>query len=141
MDLVQEPAWENDRPTYPHLLITTLHSISGNDDSMLWGELVALIEAMHSRANQPLVKDEETQRLFDEGAQEFPGKSRAFAGEKGFPVLMLSFLHNHYARIFYAQMEGRNLMIRQSRLYSFQTRDDTIVELFVRFLLSSPVFE
>ncbi|PLB49015.1 hypothetical protein P170DRAFT_475343 [Aspergillus steynii IBT 23096] len=135
-----EPAWENNRPVYPHVIITTTHNFSGNDDSMLWGELAPLVEAVYSRANQPLVTDmEEMERLDTKGARDFPGKPRAFGGEKKFPDLMLSFLNNQHGRVFYAHMEERQLMVYQSRLYSFQTRDDATVELFVQFLLSSPL--
>ena len=102
---------------------------------MLWGELAPLVEAVYSRANQPLVTDmEETETLDSEGARDFPGKPRAFEGEKKFSVLMFSFLNNQHGRVFYAHMQQRQLMIYQSRLYSFQTRDDATVELFVRFL-------
>lgn len=138
-DIYLEPAWENGRPVHPHITMTMIHGFEGNDDIILWGELVPLISAMRSRANQPLVTEQqEMEKLFDENREIFPELRRTFSGESAFPVLMLSFLNNQHGRVFYARMQGRRMVIHQSKLYSFHTLSEAPLELFAQFLLSSP---
>ncbi|PLB52082.1 hypothetical protein P170DRAFT_350521, partial [Aspergillus steynii IBT 23096] len=138
-DLILEVLGDDGQPKYPHVTMTMLHNYNGHENSMLYGELAPLISAMRSRANQPLVTDEEEmEKLYDEKRDVFPEKQRVFPMEKRFPVLMLSFLGPQHARIFYACLDGKNLIIRQSKLYSFESKADAPVELFARFLLSTP---
>ncbi|KAK1144142.1 hypothetical protein N8T08_005804 [Aspergillus melleus] len=126
-------------PTHPHVTLMTIHEYEGHEESMLYGELAALISAMRSRSNQPKV--EESEALFDEGTQLFPDLPRALPTEQRFPVLMLSFLAPQHARIFYGCMDGGRLFIMQSKLYSFERKADATVKLFARLLLSRHLVE
>jgi len=101
--------------------------------------LAPLVAAMRNRANQPEVPPEQWEsllELLDIG--ELPDK-RVFRNEKIFPVLMLSFLGPQHARVFYARMNGNELVIGQSKLYSFERKNDANIELFARLLLSTPI--
>jgi hypothetical protein len=54
---------------------------------------------------------------------------------------MVSVVGPQHARILYACMDGRDMVIRQSKLYSFEKRLAAPWDLFARILLSSPLLE
>lgn len=54
---------------------------------------------------------------------------------------MISCVGPQHGRILYAYMEGFRLMIRQSPIYSFETRDVDVLDIFSTHLLSRPVEE
>ncbi|KAJ9273465.1 hypothetical protein DTO212C5_539 [Paecilomyces variotii] len=126
-------------PIKPHITMTTVIDRVGQDGSIFYEELAPLVAAMRNRANQPEVPPEQWEsllELLDIG--ELPDK-RVFRNEKIFPVLMLSFLGPQHARVFYARMNGNELVIGQSKLYSFERKNDANIELFARLLLSTPI--
>lgn len=54
---------------------------------------------------------------------------------------MVSIVGPQHARIFYACMDGLDLVIRQSQLYSIEKRYDTTLNFLSSLLLSSPLDE
>ena len=111
---------------------------------MLFGELAPLISAMHNRTNQPKLVNaddvEEQESLFQKcDEEELLCLPREFSAENHFPVLMLSYLGPQHGRLFYACMNGKELTIRQSRLYSFESEQIAPIAFFTRMLLSSPL--
>ena len=116
----------------PHVTMTYIQSYDGHEGSMLYGELAPILSAMHSRANQPDVREDEMEELFKPTCQARPKGKLLFPGEKKFPVLMLSFVGPQHGRIFYACLDGGHLVIRQSKLYSFECKADAPIETFVR---------
>lgn len=54
---------------------------------------------------------------------------------------MVSIVGPQHARIYYACMSGRQLIIRQSRLYSFMEEVMAPLHLFACMLLSHPLTE
>lgn len=109
-----------------------LHFGNGKDDSIKVGELSSIITMMRCRANQPKV---------DEDDQELEPRQLEFEKEKRFPVLMVSVMGPQHGRMFYACMDGGTLVIRQSRLFSFERKDTAPWELFQRVIVSCPLTE
>lgn len=62
-----------------------------------------------------------------------------FSKEQTFPVLLLSYVGRQNGRFFYASMKGSEMIIRQSRLYSFESRGNAPLNLFAGILLSHPL--
>ncbi|KAL1886416.1 hypothetical protein Plec18167_000346 [Paecilomyces lecythidis] len=131
---------ENGQPSRPHIIMTTIVNRVGQNDSILYEELVPLVSAMRNRANQPEVPPAKWESLFEMDEQKLPD-NRVFKDEKTFPVLMLSFLGPQHARVFYARMKNDEVIIGQSELYSFERKNTANIELFARLLLSTPVRE
>ncbi|OJJ32421.1 hypothetical protein ASPWEDRAFT_44534 [Aspergillus wentii DTO 134E9] len=133
---VPEPLYEYNKESgtgyyYPHVHFAGIQSCNGKEDSMALGELKLIVAVMQNRASQLKV---------DENEEELPGQYE-FQDEKRFPVLMTSFLGPQHGRIFYACMDGEKLIIRQSRLYSFEKKESAPWDFFSRILLSSPEVE
>lgn len=109
------------------------------------GELVSIIVAMSNRRKQPITYGEEDEEnLFEEkdwNQEEISLRPRAFEKEERFPVVMASLLGPQHGRLFYACMNGEKLMIRQSKLYSFEKKDTAPRDFFTRFMLSRPLKE
>ncbi|PWY88279.1 hypothetical protein BO70DRAFT_419984, partial [Aspergillus heteromorphus CBS 117.55] len=133
----------------PHVIANTYQFCDhAQENRILYGELAALLDCMKRRANQRKVEDpEEQEKLFwrtlDDGTRmELPEidvtkYEYQFPAEKHFPVLLLSYVRPKHARILYACMGGPQITIRQSKLYSFETRAIAPVNLFARYLLST----
>lgn len=68
-------------------------------------------------------------------------QQRAFEKEERFPVLMISLLGPQHGRLFYACMDGERLVIRQSKLCSFERKDTAPWDFLSRFILSRPLGE
>ncbi|BCS04296.1 uncharacterized protein AKAW2_80097S [Aspergillus luchuensis] len=134
---------------YPHLALHLLDrtAVAHDDGSILYSEFSALVIAMRGRALQPKVDSEsEREELYDheDAGEEYkevlPQPCKAmFPDEETFPVLLISCVLPQHARIFAACMYQGKLVIRQSKLYSFEWRDKAPVELFTRVFLSKPV--
>lgn len=105
---------------------------------MIYGELAPIVDLMYARSQQLALSKEE-----EEAQQELealpPIAPPAFDREERFPILLLSFLGPQHARVFYACMDGYELVIRQSRLYSFEREATAPIDLFARLLLSRPL--
>ncbi|OJJ95122.1 hypothetical protein ASPACDRAFT_64722 [Aspergillus aculeatus ATCC 16872] len=134
-----EPDTEGDT-VLPHITMLGLQPKDGRENAILYGELIALVSAMRNRAFQPKVDTEEEQEALEEADDE-DRKSYPylFTEEDTFPVLFLSAVAPRHARIFYGCMEGRQLVIRQSKLYSFVRVADAPIELFASLRLSRPL--
>ena len=109
------------------------------------GELASIIVAMDNRLKQPMAYGEEDEEnmfeKYSENRKEIRLRQRAFVKEERFPVLMASLLGPQRGRLFYASMDGEKLVIRQSKLYSFERMDTAPWDFFARFLLSRPLKE
>ncbi|EAU29840.1 predicted protein [Aspergillus terreus NIH2624] len=138
-----ECARDNGKPTSPYMAQATLHYYNGREGSILWGELAALITAMHNRAIQPDIDIQTSRSYMERGyvLKEELGNRLAFPQEKRFPVVMLSFMGPQHGRILYAFMDGEQLVLRQSRLFSFERKANAPFALFQRILLSHPIAE
>ncbi|KAF9894866.1 hypothetical protein FE257_004487 [Aspergillus nanangensis] len=99
---------------------------------------------MNTRALQPKLSEEEAERLEEE--QNDPLKPSTFKyplpvtleHEHRFPVLLISCQGPQHARILYSCMGGDTLVIRQSKLYSFEKQITAPWDLFTRWMLSHP---
>ncbi|QKX58321.1 uncharacterized protein TRUGW13939_05443 [Talaromyces rugulosus] len=124
----------------PHLILLGTQENTGCNGSMMYGELVLLIAAMINRAYQAAVVDEVPDKE-DVVAHIEREEDLLFKDEKSFPVLMVSVVRPQHARIFYTCMDGEDLVIRQSELYSLEQKNDRTLDFLSRFLLSSPLDE
>ena len=126
-----------DGQAYPHLAIHLIDTKEAREDSILFSEFSALAFAMRGRANQRKVDSEtEKWRLMEndgEGTEEYP---YLFPNEEYFPVLLFSFVLPQHARILTACIVQEKLVIRQSKLYSFEWKKSAPIEFF-----SSPLPE
>ncbi|PWY81020.1 hypothetical protein BO83DRAFT_305229 [Aspergillus eucalypticola CBS 122712] len=129
-----------DGKSYPHLAFHLLDEKEAREDAILYSELCAIVEAMKGRANQRLVDSESVREDLDEcdgrGKEVHP---YLFGNEEHFPVLMVSCVLPQHARLFMACMSQRKLVIRQSKLYSFEWKDEAPVDLFARVYSSKPL--
>ncbi|GAQ47654.1 hypothetical protein AtubIFM54640_010192 [Aspergillus tubingensis] len=134
-----EPRPDNGKP-YLHLAFHLLDDKEGWEDAILYSELCAIVEAMKGRANQRLVDSEYVREELDEcGGRGKEVHPYLFHDEEHFPVLMVSCVLPQHARLFMACMSQRKLVIRQSKLYSFEWKDEAPVDLFARVFLSKPL--
>ncbi|GCB21467.1 hypothetical protein AAWM_04352 [Aspergillus awamori] len=103
---------------YPYIVMITQHwcKEACPEDSMMRFELLGVLQTMRTR----LEKDEED-------------------SEGMLPVLMISFMIPSHARILQAHMHNGKLVVAHSRIYSFETMGEAPMDLFTRWLLSSPV--
>ncbi|RAL10237.1 uncharacterized protein BO97DRAFT_456888 [Aspergillus homomorphus CBS 101889] len=156
LDLRNQGCYPDDRPpwavevylepvpeqgvVFPHLTILALQPKAGWEHEILYGELIALVSAMRSRAFQVKIDTKKEQEEFldamDVERKTYP---YLFPEEETFPTLLLSAVEPRHARIIYGCMEGRRLVIRQSKLYSFVRGNDSPVEFFASLWLSRPV--
>lgn len=131
---------------HPHITIGIHSPVNGRNGSILYGELSAILQAMHKRANQRQFED----KALEDADEDLYARSeelqleklpREFASERRFPVMMFSYLGSQHARIYYACMDGEQLVIQQSTLYNFQRRNEALLDLFARIMLSQPLEE
>lgn len=54
---------------------------------------------------------------------------------------MVSVIGIQHARIFYACMDGLNVVIRQSRIWSLEKKDEEVLDFLAGMLLSAPLDE
>lgn len=112
----------------PHILFSGYQPLNGTDGQ--------------NRAEQLNVKDDEdAEALFEKEPEKLRNYKRRFPKENRFPVLMLSYVGPQHGKLFYACMNGQQLVVWQSKLYSFECRATVPLDLFARFLLSSPLRE
>ncbi|OJJ73393.1 hypothetical protein ASPBRDRAFT_194344 [Aspergillus brasiliensis CBS 101740] len=119
-----------------HLIDVT----TARENSILYSEISALVEAMRGRANQREVDSRvEREKLYEDGGRGKEMYPYLFSDEEYFPVLVVSCVMPQHARLFTACMSQWKLVIRQSKLYSFEWRDEAPVDLFTRLFLSRPL--
>lgn len=125
----------------PHVTISACQPCDGIEDSILYGELALLSLAMRNRARQPEAEGEEKmEKLYSLTEEEIMESCEPqFPKEQAFPVLLLSYVGRQHGRFFYASMNGSEMIIRQSKLYSFENRGNAPLDLFTRILLSCPL--
>ncbi|OJI82572.1 hypothetical protein ASPTUDRAFT_30645 [Aspergillus tubingensis CBS 134.48] len=132
---------------YPHIALHLVEKREARENSILFSEFSTLIKAMRGRAYQPRI-DSESKRKDSYNRDEAGEDYRdilprpwllTFPDEEIFPVLLISCVLPQHARIFAACMYQGKLVIRQSKLYSFEWRDKAPVELFTRVFLSKLV--
>lgn len=128
-----------------HIILVTVNACDGSDDKILPGEVAAIVTAIRNRLKQPNVDgydDERKEALFDQVRDNPSDAGRlppSFATEARFPVLMVSFLGPQHGRMFYASMDGGELVIQQSRLYSFEKKNTAPWDIFTCWLLGRPL--
>ncbi|PYI11707.1 hypothetical protein BO78DRAFT_382375 [Aspergillus sclerotiicarbonarius CBS 121057] len=140
-DLILEPE-ARDGNIYPHLIIQGIQTKDGQSGAILYSELAILLNALRNRASQLKIEDEDEQERMSNLSREErekQGYDFVFPEERIFPVLLLSYVGPQHGRIFYACLEGLQVKIYQSRLYRFEKQNDAPVELFTKFLMSSPI--
>ncbi|CRG85498.1 hypothetical protein PISL3812_02552 [Talaromyces islandicus] len=119
--------WEKE---LPHVIMLSRQSRIGGNNTIMHGELAQLVTAMRNRAFEPEEKrfddDHEFEDYEEEQKARFPEDGNSpyvFPFEQRFPVLMVSVVGPQHGRIFFACMDGRDVVIRQSQLYSFEKRE------------------
>ncbi|PKY00582.1 hypothetical protein P168DRAFT_285258 [Aspergillus campestris IBT 28561] len=135
---------ESSPGVYPHVVAPLVQNFNARDNTMLYSELSTIVATMRNRANQPKVDPnnvEAQEALFTESEEKIHELKREFPMEQRFPVLLLSFVGPQHGRLFYACMDRRRLVIRQSRLYSFEDNATAPLDLFARMFLSRPLHE
>ncbi|KAE8325002.1 hypothetical protein BDV39DRAFT_216817 [Aspergillus sergii] len=128
----------------PHITVGASQPVDARENSILYGELAVILTVMNSRVNQPKVESEEMESLFDEQQgvfEEICRKIPAFPNEQTFPLLLFSFVGPQHARILCSSMNQRQLIVRMSKLYSFERKEEATLELFTSWLFSRPVVE
>lgn len=121
---------------HPHLILFTEQRRNGREGTLLYGEVAPLIASMYARSVQRDIPEDrlhpevQDSIMEDDGLDNLVNKPSllenydlAFDEESELPVLMVSFLGPQHARLLYAHMDGSTLVIRQSKLYSFERRD------------------
>ncbi|GKZ75898.1 hypothetical protein AnigIFM56816_003356 [Aspergillus niger] len=141
VECVREPCPDNKGMVYPHIAFHLIDDKMAQEDSILYSEFSAIVIAMRGRANQRKVDSALEREKLDEndgeGKEEYP---YLFSDEEYFPVLMVSCVMPQHARLFMACMSQRKkLIIRQSKLYSFERKNEAPVDLFARLFLSKPL--
>ncbi|OJJ51357.1 hypothetical protein ASPZODRAFT_163206 [Penicilliopsis zonata CBS 506.65] len=134
-----EPERQDNQYTFSQVTLQTFQPLVGKEDSILFGEMGALLSGLKSRVNQPKVDDEQVQEALSNDPSMASDFELAFPDEEHFPVLMLSYVGPQHGRLFYAYMDGKQLIIQQSKLYGFEKKSTAPVELFARMLLSRPL--
>ncbi|QMW36010.1 hypothetical protein F9C07_1954468 [Aspergillus flavus] len=132
---ILEPKSSGDH-VYSHTTLVVTQDCEGSNDSMLFGELAPIICSMYNRARQPQVPNEDQESMFDA-----PGKIAQYDlqfPEVHFPVMLISFVDPQHGRIFCGYMNGGELIIHQSKLYSFERKESAPFDLFASFALSQP---
>lgn len=137
-ELVLEPLPDKDNP-YPHVTVSAYQPIHGTEDYSLWR--TCYLDFSNVRPRQPAkMKDEdEWEELYDMSEEELSCYDLTFPKEKCFPVLLLSYIGLQHGRLFCASLNGKHLVIRQSGIYSFETKAIAPLDFFSRVLLSRPV--
>lgn len=140
-----DPENENNVTPNAHVIQMTVLCCDGKEGSMQIGELESIIVTMDNRRRQPIsYGEEDEENMFEkyaENREEIRLRPCAFEKEERFPVLMVSLLGPQHGRLFYACMNGEKLVIRQSKLYSFERKDTAPWDFFSRFILSRPLKE
>ncbi|KAK2767595.1 hypothetical protein FQN54_003753 [Arachnomyces sp. PD_36] len=134
---------DNNMTAHPHLILMTILGGNGKEGSILAGELASIIVTMYNRLHQPETYGEEDEEDLMENAKyaEARSRKRAFPTEGRFPILLISLMGPQHARLSYACMDDAELVIRQSKLYSFEVGDTAPWDFFSRFALSRPLTE
>ncbi|OJZ85442.1 hypothetical protein ASPFODRAFT_62087 [Aspergillus luchuensis CBS 106.47] len=103
---------------YPYIVMITQHWCQERcpEDSMMRFELLGILQTMRTRLEQDEIDSEGM-----------------------VPVLMVSFMIPSHARILQAHMHNGKLVVAHSRIYSFETMREAPMDLFTRWLLSTPV--
>ncbi|KAB8273671.1 hypothetical protein BDV30DRAFT_238448 [Aspergillus minisclerotigenes] len=126
----------------PHIAVGAAQPENARENSILYGELAVILTVISSRVNQPKVEsEEEMESLLDEQqgvCEKICRKIPAFPNEQTFPVLLFSFVGPQHARILCASMNQRQLIVRMSRLYSFERKEEAPLDLFTSWLFFAP---
>ncbi|KAE8401782.1 hypothetical protein BDV37DRAFT_253948 [Aspergillus pseudonomiae] len=127
----------------PHIAVGASQPVNARDNFILYGELAVILTVMRGRANQPKAEsEEEMENIHDMRREELEAacwKSPAFPNEQKFPLLLFSFVGPQHARILCASMDQTRLIVRMSKLYSFERKEEAPLELFTSWLFSRPV--
>ncbi|KAE8353817.1 hypothetical protein BDV28DRAFT_100294 [Aspergillus coremiiformis] len=110
--------YEVDDQTMPHVTMGVEHynrEEAGNNDIQVH-ELASMLQVMSLRYGQPEFEQFEV-----------------------IPVLLVSLMSPQHGRILEGSLHQRKLIVRKSRLYSFETNQDAPIELFVRWLFGDPI--
>ncbi|GES60947.1 hypothetical protein ATEIFO6365_0006040800 [Aspergillus terreus] len=132
---------ENDVSTFAHLTIFAVQHSIGNDASMQMGELKAIILGMMNRSTQLNLPEDKQEAAFEDRGEWLKQYPLAFPKERRFPLLLVTFVAPQHGRIFYASMDGQRLVIRQSKLYSFEREATAPLDLFTRWIMYTPLRE
>lgn len=84
-------------------------------------------------------EEEEWEKLLYMSEESLSRFELEFPKEKCFPILLLSYVRPQHGRLFCASLNRRQLVIRQSKLYSFEKRATAPLDFFSQMLLSQPI--
>lgn len=77
--LIVEPQRVDGRRVYPHLTLGVIQKSNGDKNTILYGELAPIVDAMDARAQQTVVSEEEEEALFESEAPPPPVRSPLLA--------------------------------------------------------------
>ncbi|OGM40374.1 hypothetical protein ABOM_010592 [Aspergillus bombycis] len=130
-------------PSLPHIAVGASQPVEARENFILYGELAVILAVMKGRASQPKAEsEEEMENIHDMQRQELEEacwNSPAFPNEQNFPLLLFSFVGPQHARILCASMDQTQLIVRMSKLYSFERKEEAPLELFTSWLFSRSV--
>ncbi|RHZ64518.1 hypothetical protein CDV55_107152 [Aspergillus turcosus] len=108
--------WKVKRGLLPHVTLNIRHDVDAEED-LLRGEVLALIGAMLTRLDMKEWK----QHIV-------------------IPVMLFSFMSNIQGRILQGYFDGREVVIRKTKLYDFFPREemDASTEVFLQWMASTP---
>ncbi|EAU29979.1 predicted protein [Aspergillus terreus NIH2624] len=139
---------KGDVPIFPHLVLWVQQNCVGHDGFLQYSEIASLLTSMHARAFQRDIPaddlhpedcdDTDGLQKFEHNPERLQKYPFAFKEECCFPILMVSFLGTD-ARLLFAYMDADTLVIRQSKLYSFEQPETAPWNLFARWLVGTPV--
>lgn len=127
-------------------MLTASQPAQAREGSILYGELAVIVSVMHDRAIQPEVgSEEEMEKLgklsrtdLEELDEVLNEKAPAFPNEQKFPLLLLSLVNPKHARILCAYMSDDLLVVKMSKIYSFEEKESAPIGLFLSWLFASP---
>ncbi|OJZ92933.1 hypothetical protein ASPFODRAFT_202684 [Aspergillus luchuensis CBS 106.47] len=145
IDLCLEPD-RRIKSALPHIMLTASQPAQAREGSILYGELAVIASVMHDRAIQPEVgSEEEMEKLgklsrtdLEELDEVLNEKAPAFPNEQKFPLLLLSLVNPKHARILCAYMSDDLLVVKMSKIYSFEEKESAPIGLFLSWLFASP---
>ncbi|KAG2411616.1 hypothetical protein HFD88_009172 [Aspergillus terreus] len=139
---------EQELPRHAPGFRKTMQNCVGHDGSLQYCEIASLLTSMHARAFQRDIPEDDLHpedcddtdglQKFEHNPERLQKYAFAFKEECCFPILMVSFLGTD-ARLLFAYMDADTLVIRQSKLYSFEQPETAPWDLFARWLVGTPV--
>ncbi|KAL1961045.1 hypothetical protein VTO42DRAFT_4933 [Malbranchea cinnamomea] len=110
-----EAAWTTTDKGLPHMKLLMSSHIVGNEDRFFRGELLAIINVMVARI-----------------------KARQIRPHIIAPILLFSIVGLHHVRVLEAHFNGKQLVVRVTKLYNMEKKDTELLRLLSSWWLGHP---